>query len=263
LFTIGIAAIVTIIGIFFAINYRYRWRKFRQDLRDEIESHAKLIDTLNVMVNRIEVDAHIHGSILQYVNSERLRLISKCSNLQTFNRALIELYKKTSAELKNMSPTEPYPFVAVLDNANLNAYYTAWRDKMISALNLKSLFASYENGANIDKLLEADTTLNDAVVRGLRNFTMREYITTNNRDKWQFLPDSSCMGEVFPDLDARAIPFCPYNPLTDIEKYIFIKDISSGDMAGIQRYFSRPPQPITTSNPYTISILNIVRYKLA
>jgi hypothetical protein len=34
-------------------------------------------------------------------------------------------------------------------------------------------------------------------------------------------------------------------------------------MAGIQRYFSRPPQPITTSNPYTISILNIVRYKLA
>jgi C1A family cysteine protease len=262
--TWGIADIVSLIFLFFIGNYNYQWRKFRQDLRDEIARHAANIDRLREWISRVEVDAHIHGSILQHVNKERLSLLSECTRLQAFNAALLDLYDKTDEELKTMSPIEPYPFRAVLDNANLDKYYTAWRHKMVEALNLKTLFASYNKGAEIEQLLAEDSNLNRAVVRGLRNFTMREYVTTNNRDKWQFLPDAADMGEVFPDLDARAIPFCPYNPPTGsaLEKYIFIKDITSGDMAGIQRYFTQQPLPISNTNPYAISIINIVRYNL-
>jgi C1A family cysteine protease len=260
----SIAIIATSIGVLFAINYGYHWRKFRQDLRNEIKDHAKKIDHLREWVTGIEIDAHIHGSILQYVNKERLNLISECSRLQAFNAALIELYKKASDDIKNMSPTEPYPFLAILNNANLDRYYTAWQHKMVESVDLKKLFASYNIGQDIHELLENETTLNDTVVRGLRNFTMHEYVTANNRDKWKFLPNLGNMGVVFTDLDSRAIPFCPYNPQNGntLEKYLFIKDITPGDMGGIRRYFSQQPQPVADSNPYAISILNIVRYKL-
>jgi hypothetical protein len=68
-----------------------------------------------------------------------------------------------------------------------------------------------------------------------------------------------------PDLDARAIPFCPYNSQveTTVEKYIFIKDVTDDDLTNIIRFFSQTPLSIADSNPYAISILNIARYNIS
>jgi hypothetical protein len=136
---------------------------------------------------------------------------------------------------------------------------------MADTLDLKDIFAKYDTNCNIEDLIAANEKLNKSVVRGLRNFSMKEYISVNNRDKWQFLPSANKISVIIPDLDARAIPFCPYNTLNVIasEKYIFIKDITSDEMSQINRYFKQEPCAISDSNPYSISILNIIRYNIA
>jgi C1A family cysteine protease len=259
-----IAAIITTIFVFFAANYAYRWRKYRQELRDEIQHHAHNISYLKEQLRGIEIKAHIHGSILCNVYDYKLTLLDECLRLKSFNKSLTELYKICCKEHETMTPSVPYPFIAVLDNDKLDLYYTAWRDKMSNALNLRNIFARYSIEDNLVNIINEDEALNKAITRGLRNFNMREYITMNNRDKWQFLPDVSVMSETIPNLDSRAIPFCTYNTQSDVsyEKYIFIKDVTDKDMSNISRFFSQAPQAIPDSNPYAISILNIVRYKI-
>jgi C1A family cysteine protease len=260
-----ISIISTIVFIGMATDYAYRWRKYRQGLRDEIKAHANKIDVIKEDMHSLDIKAHIHGSILKDMNDYRLVLLKQYDKLKSFNDSLINYNTEVSNELEGMTPTVPYPFRAVLDNKKLDLYYTAWRNKMADTLDLKDIFAKYDTNCNIEDLIAANEKLNKSVVRGLRNFSMKEYISVNNRDKWQFLPSANKISVIIPDLDARAIPFCPYNTLNVIasEKYIFIKDITSDEMSQINRYFKQEPCAISDSNPYSISILNIIRYNIA
>lgn len=257
----GISSMVSI-GIICA--YRYKWRKFRQDLRDEIQIHANRINRLELKRTNQKIKAHIYGTILRETEQYRLALFSNFQTLKKFNKAWLKLFEKVKDKLREMTPIVPYPFLAVLQNDLLDDYYSTWRHKMTDSINLTSIFASFSTGEELSKILQNDENLNTAVVRGLKNFSMKEYISRQNPGKWQFLPNKASMAEVIPDLDYRAIPFCPYNDQIDnsIEKYIFVKGITQAEMINISRYFSQAPMPISDSNPYSISVLNVVRYNL-
>lgn len=244
--------------------YSYNWRKFRQELRDDIQSHANRIDKLAQRKFDQEIKAHIYGTVLQQTEQYRLNLYSKFQTLKKFNKAWLNFYDKIKSDQREMTPKVPYPFLAVLENDLLEVYYTTWRDKMADSIDLQSIFESFANGLELNQIIQSNQNLNDTVFRGLRHFSMKEYVTRQNLNKWQFLPDVANMAEVIPDLDSRAKPFCPYNNLTDntIEKYIFIKDITQDEMSNISRYFSQSPMPISGTDPYSISVLNIVRYNL-
>lgn len=258
------AGAVTAIGVIFALDYAYRWRKYRQDLRDEIQHHASNVDYLRESNARLAIDAHIHGTILQQVNKERLSLMAECTRLQAFNASLVQLYQEASEAQRSMTPSVPYPFRAVLDNPALDRYYAAQSGALVGAIDLHTLFANYTKGDNIATLLENDNALNCALISGLQGFTMRAYIVGNNQNQWPFLPGTNNIGQVVPDLDARAIPFSPYTPSQQnpMEKYIFIAGVQPADMNDIRRFITPAPQPVDGSNPYAISLLTISRFDI-
>lgn len=252
--------------VFFGLigAYSYRWRRFRQNLRDEIQNHADRINRLQQKKFSHDINAHIYGTILRETERYRLNLIGKYQLLKKFNRAWLNVYERVKREHKNMTPVASYPFMTVLENDLLDRYYAKWRDKMVGAIDLDSIYSEFSNGAELEDILRSNQPLKKTIMRGLRNFSMKEYIARQDPLKWQFLPDTAKMAEVIPDLDTRAIPFCPYNNQTDntLEKYIFVKDISQDEMNGITRYFTQSPMPVRNSDAYTISILNTVRYNL-
>ncbi|MCM1071600.1 MAG: C1 family peptidase [[Clostridium] fimetarium] len=258
------AALATLVFVILLGAFSFNWRNFRQNLRDEILGHAANIDRVRMEKTRTDIQSHIHGSILRDVEDYRLALSSDYQTLCEFNRAWIELYDKTVERVRAMSPAVPYPFLAVLDNRLLDRYYTAWKEKMDKALDFKTVYAKFATNRGLEEIVESDEALNSAVVRGLKNFSMKEYVTLSQPGKWQFLPDSAKISEVIPDLDARATPFCPYDAQGDdaVEKYIFVKDINRDDMNGILPYFSKAPMAVAGNDPYSISILNVVRYNL-
>lgn len=264
LWTWIVAALATLLfcGLFGAFSFH--WRRHRQNLRDEILKHAGRVDSLRLEKASLDVKAHIHGTVLRDVEDFRLSLFSDYQTLREFNQAWINLYDRTVEDTRSMSPIVPYPFLAVLDNNLLDSYYTAWKEKMEKSIDFKSVYSAFANREDLGKIIEENETLNAAILRGLRNFSMKEYVTRQHPGKWQFLPDTAKVSEVIPDLDARATPFCPYDPEGDeaVEKYIFVKDITRDDMNGILPYFSQAPLSVASNDPYSISILNVVRYNL-
>lgn len=260
----GIAAILTL--LFFGVlgAFEFRWRKYRQELRDEINSHAEEIDRIQKKKKSLDIKAYIHGSILTQIEEYRTWLLTEYHKLQLFNSQLGTLYEEAKNEQEAMTPTVSYPFLAVLENHLLDRYYSIWKTKMGDSLNWKSVFDSYSIDSDLSRLIHDNPSLNSAVMRGLQNFSMKEYVTLSNSGKWQFLPDNSRMSEVIPDLDYRAKPFSPYKPQNEDmeEKYIFVKDIKHDEMKDIMPFFSKSPMPISTNDPYSISILNIVRFNI-
>lgn len=259
-----ITVISSLVSMGILCAYRYKWRKFRQDLRDDIQNHANRVNRLELRKTNQEIKAHIYGTVLRETEQYRLNLFSQFQTLKRFNREWLKLFEKVKEEQREMTPIVPYPFLAVLENNLLDVYYTTWHHKMVDSINLTSIFSSFVNGLELSQILQSDQDFNNAVVRGLKNFSMKEYITRQNPGKWQFLPNTASMADVIPDLDSRATPFCPYNNHTDnsIEKYIFVKDITQDEMNNISRYFSQAPMPISDSDPYSISVLNVVRYNI-
>lgn len=244
--------------------YGFRWRKFRQDLRDEIQNLALRISTLQEQKTNIGIQAHIHGTILREMGKYRDGLQSQYQILKHFNSSWIDMYNEIKMGQRLMTPSVPYPFLAVLDNDSLDRYYLIWRNKMLNSLDLKSIFAEFSDKHDINLIIKNNSSLTNTIVRGLKGFSMKEYVNRQDSGKWQFLPDSAKISEVIPNLDSRAKPFCPYNSQIDntLEKFIFIKDITQEDMKGIIPYFSQAPRPIRANNPYSICIVNIIRYNL-
>lgn len=135
---------------------------------------------------------------------------------------------------------------------------------ILEAIDLHTIFAEYTDNDNLEDIIAGNDALNRAIMRGLKGFGMKEYITRQNIGRWLFLPDNTSVARVIPDLDARALPFCPYYDAADRPrgKYIFVNGITQDETASISRYFTQAPMPVSTSSPYSISILDVVRYDL-
>lgn len=242
--------------------FGYKWRMYRQVLRDEIQRISNIIGSYFAEQDSLWLKAHLHGTILREVEDFRSELRSRCKQIHAFNDFWIKIYEDTRIEIETMTPAVSYPFLAILENRLLDNYYIVWKSKFLSAIDFDALFKVFSQCSDFKLIIKQDKTLNRAIVRGLKDFSMKEYVKMQNNAKWQFLPDSHKISEIIPDLDYRATPFCHYNLQNScsIEKYIFIKDISQEEMKDFLRYCSQTPLIVNDEDPYSISILNIVRY---
>lgn len=257
------AGVVSIGTLIYLSTLVYRYKVYRQCLRDEIQEASKEIDRLKTEKEQLAIKVHVNGRIIQGVNGLKGELQSKLNKMKAFDANLIKMYKKAKKQLASMSPEVPYPFMAILSNDLLDNYYVFWKGKMISAVDVKSLLNDYSVDDDFDEVINNNQDLESAVMRGLKDFSMREYISRSNLDKWQFLPQETNLSEVIPDFDSRGIPFCPYNlQLQGVEKYILLKDVSLEDMSLLNTYFQQAPQPIRIGDPDTITILNTIRYDI-
>lgn len=258
-----LAGVVSAATLIYLSTLVYRYKTYRQRLRDEIQEASKEVDRLKAEKEQLPIKVHVNGRIIQCVNGLKGELQSKLNKMKAFDANLIKTYKKAKKQLSSMSPEVPYPFMAILSNGLLDGYYSIWKNKMLSAVDVKSLLDGYSVDDNFDEIINNNQDMVSAVMRGLKGFSMREYISRSNQDKWQFLPQETNLSEVIPDFDSRGIPFCPYNlPLQGVEKYILLKDASSEDMSRLKTYFQQAPQPIPIDDPDSMTILNTIRYDI-
>lgn len=258
-----LASVVSFGSLIYLGSLAYRYKVYRQGLRDEIQEASKVVDWLKAEKEQIAIKTHINGKIIQDVTRLKGEMQSKLNTMKAFDANLIKLYKKAKDQLSSMSPEVPYPFVAILSNNLLDGYYAIWKDKMLSAVDVKSLLNGYSVDDDFDEVIDSNQSLEQAVMRGLKGFSMREYISRSNPNKWQFLPQTTNLSEVIPDFDSRGIPFCPYNlTLEGVEKYIFLKDVSNEDMSLLNTYFQQAPQPVPIDNPDAMTILSTIRYDI-
>lgn len=256
---------------------RFAWdyKKYKKSLNDEIQEYAKRIDSLESSKKSLHIKGYIYGNVLSDLETFKSTLQSKYYKRQNFNTDIVKLYETFNEEVKEMSPQIPYPFIALLTNDLLDKYYNIWKNKMLKKVNLNQIYTEYTamddpNTTDMSDVLITGIMKNDAINntidRGLRGFSMKEYVTLATLNQWQFLPNTvNNMKEVFPDLDQRATPFSPYQPDNTIgmAKYIFINGLEQNQMTTVNQYF--PPQPpmlVNHHNTDMITVLSIVRFRL-
>lgn len=259
-----IFALALVLSLIIIPIYIYRYKQLRQELRDHIQDLAEQLGRKQLELEALDIQAHIHGTILRLFGKYQLDLQRDYRRLRSFNADIVALYDDTVAALATMTPAVPYPFLAVLDNDRLDRYYEIWKARILGGFDIRDWLRDYNADDGLRSTVDADGRLRDAVDRGLRDFTMRQYLHRDRPDKYQFLPDKTDPGTLLPELDARALPFCPYNSERNsvMEKYLFVPGLTTAEMAVISRHFAQQPMPVATDSPYTVSVLNITRYPL-
>ena len=228
-------------------------------MNDEIQGHSIIVDRFKENKDSLDLKAHINGKIIVDVDGYKVRLRNKKNLISKFNKDIIELYGRTKEELNKMTPAEPYPFTGVLDNENLDRYYNIWSDKMTSAVNLNQMLSIYSLNDDIENMLNNEDVQRE-ILRGIRDFGIKEYLIRKNERSWQFLPNTNNLSDVIKDLDSKAMPFCPYEASCPSAKYLLVKGMVSDDMNSVERYFRQRPTLISTEDPDTISVVNIEWY---
>lgn len=271
---LALTIISTLVSGYFFGRFAWDYKKYKKSLDDEIQEYAKRVDSLDSRKKSLHVKGYIYGNVLSDLETFKSTLQSKYYKRQNFNTDVVKLYETFYDEVKEMSPQIPYPFVALLTNDLLDKYYDIWKCKMLKRVNFNQIYADYTavDGQNISDMSDVLITgiltndaINNTIDRGLRGFSMKEYVTLSSLAQWQFLPNTvNNMKEVFPDLDQRATPFSPYQTenTNAIAKYIFVDGLHQNQMTTVNRFFPQPPMLVDRHNTDMITVLTIVRFKL-
>lgn len=252
----GVSAIVL---IYLIVNYEWKLKLYKQELNDEIQGHSNLNDKYIENIASLDLNSHINGKILNDIDEYKNSLRNKKNLICRFNNHIVELYDRTKDKLVRMTPVEPYPFIGVLMNENLDRYYNRWRDRMISSIDLNNMLSVYDFDSDIEKMLNNEQVRNE-ILRGLNKFGLKEYLNKTDVNRWQFLPNTHNLSDVVQELDSKAMPFCPYEASCMPAKYLLVKGMNSDEMHRVGQYFSQKPSLILTNNPDVISVVNVEWY---
>ncbi|MBD5350412.1 MAG: hypothetical protein HDR89_05980 [Bacteroides sp.] len=260
-----IATSITVL-VFLAAASLFAWRRKvkRQELIDEIQEVARQIDQLRENKRELEIQAHIHGERLKFVGDVKQELALAKQRQRAFNEAVIELYDDARKRLDEMTPVVPYPFLTIVRNDCLSDYFGRWKDRMVGALNFNALVRAYTNDVDLLEMIATHPDVRRSIERGLVGFSMREYLSRTDPNRWQFLPSDNNQAVVLPNLDQRATPFCPYaNRVTAAPaKYLFVNSLDQQYMSTVRRWFQHSPMPVGLADPDSIYLLTVVRYNL-
>lgn len=259
----GLTSFVTLLLIITISRFAWLRKMLRQKLIDEIQAEARDIERLNGQLRKVGIQGHIHSEILKSLGEIKYELASACEKQSAFNGELIQLYRHTQTELQEMTPEVPYPFIAVIQNSYLDSYYTQWREKMLSALDFSEMVKRYTTGSPLLAEFVNNQGLRDQINRGLRGFSMSQYLVRTDVNKWRFIPTHN-LSDVLQDLDLRATPFCPYSQEvnTPWAKYLFVSGLTASDQSKIRPWFQQPPLCVDSPDADSLYLLSIARYQL-
>lgn len=260
----GASAISSLILLACISKFSWEYKRKKQELLDELKSYAQRVDELTAEKASLPIMGHIYGVMLRGINTLKLNLQSHYFKRQAFNADVVKLYDELKDDMKTMSPKVSYPFLALLTNEDLSRYYDVWRDTMLRHTDLEAMYNLYCDYQDIHQAVNKDISLTETILRGLRGFSMLQYVVKTSDNQWQFLPSDNQMSVVIPNIDQRATPFCPYRPKigNSVAKYIFVQGIGQDVMSMLNNYFAQAPMAIATHDADMITILNIVRFDI-
>lgn len=168
--------------------------------------------------------------------------------------------------MESMTPEVPYPFLAILSNDQLDAYFAQWRDPLARGLNIQTVAGKYKSDDNLESLIESDEAFNQRIRRGLRGFSMRNFVVPNGQNQYVFLPAGQNIDNIFRDLDQRAVPFCQFGyQQMGYAKYLFIENaagLTPSEVQSINRNFGQAPSRVDTNEKNAIRLLTISTFDI-
>lgn len=224
---LSISAII-IAFLFFYYPYRMRKkRRLKEDLEQEIISWGVLIDKNDKQLSELRLKMHIHGMFLDKLFDINDSLNNKHSIMQSFNGNLQTWYEELKHEVKEMDASTKSPFISLISNEVLDAYFEKNRQNIAKELYLSDFINGYEVSEEgiIKFKKELKTSIINSISALITDFKVYSHIAKSKNYPYldntyanydRLLPELNEKSKVFLRLTAEAVNETPH-------KVIFIR----------------------------------------
>ncbi len=265
-YTFSALTLMIVAFIVLYIPYRRARRKMlERELMREINRLTDRRTGLEREQQVLPVKLHLAGAFLEQYNTLRNQLMSKYNCMKAFVGNLNLWLDAEQKSIRNMNSESRLPFVAVLDNATLDEYFTASAKQVTSNIHLADFF-NRNYPLTEDGIVQFWHELNEEVkrelMRELDGFTMYKYVL--NQEHYPFVGRNVEVAHLLPKLSVRSKTFVPwhqYDAPTPELKYLMLhleNDIEERNWkARTVSYFQSKPQTLSIDSQFKLILVEV------
>lgn len=229
---------------------------------------------LGLYQDKLNIRMFMPWLVVRRLSDSQNKLTQKYQMMVAFTNNLREWYDVERNKVSTMNPETRTPFISLLTNDALDAYYDKYAQDITGGLRLSTLF---HRGFSLEDeaIVQFQTDLKNAIIGkledSLKEFTVYRYLT--GKSKFEFarkmegsidkmLSDLERKSAVFVRIGAAANDFDAVNSATRLMMSFDIEDDITTWNEKFAKNFTLPPFQLRIPSPFKLSFLQMKRYPL-
>lgn len=280
-FVVLLAAGVIIVGLWWFFNNKAK--------KAILEDHSEVNETLEqyqhqrtrgdgtnlgLYLDKLNIRMYMPWLVVRKMADSQNKLTQKYQMMVSFTNNLREWYQLESKKVATMNPETRTPFISLLSNETLDAYYEKNAEEITRGLHLSTLFHQgfgLEDAAIVQFQNQLKTAIIGKLEESLKGFTVYRYITGKSQFEFtrkmdstidKMLSDLERKSAVFVRIGAAANDFDAINSVTRLLMSCDIEDDLGAWNSQFARNFTSTPFHLRIPSPFKLSFLQMRRYPL-
>ncbi len=263
-----ISVITLVLALVLFVILRIRRRKDLEALYDkQYKELCREINELEEFINFLKARYRIVGKMLDELFLINTKVKNRCSALQHYILNLKEWYKNTCEAHAKMQAKSKAPFVSLIKNDLLDAYFNSSKESIIKEHNLWRFIDNYEASEDGIVYVQRDIkqSLLEKISKFFESFSIADYII--NLKEASYYPylghDFADICSLFEDLERKSELFVRYNLLDeacDNRKVIFIHAEDESQLETFERQIQDAITNVSvvqSSSPYKLVMFRL------
>ncbi len=213
--------------------------------------------------------------VIRRLSEYQDRLTQKYQVMVAYTNNLHEWYEVEKKKVAAMSPETRTPFISLLSNEALDAFFDKHADEVTRGLRLSALF-NQGFGLEDEAIVKFQNQLKNRIIGtledSLKDFTVYRYLTGKSQFEFarkmedsidKMLTDLERKSAVYVRIGAAANDFSAINSSTRLLMSYDIEDDLATWNEQFARNFSTPPFHLRIPSPFKLSFLQMKRFPLS
>lgn len=280
-YLIAIATSLIIIGFwcYSHIKERKAIMKEYAEINAQLEEYEHLrrhgdASNLGLYLDKLNIRMFMPWLVVRKLSDSQYKLTQKYQMMVAFTNNLKEWYDVECNKVSTMTPETRTPFISLLTNETLDAYYERNAEEITRGLRLSTLFHQ-GFGIEDEAIVQFQNKLKNTIIAtlddSLSDFSVYKYITGQSRFEFarpvdgsveKMLSELERKSAVYVRIGASANDFDAINSVTRLMMSYDIEDDLTTWNEQFAKNFTIPPFQLRIPSPFKLSFLQMKRYPL-
>ncbi len=265
LILIGFCALVTIVLLMWLAVWNHNFKQLDRNLKEEIEDVSQDAADISRRMTVAHLKMHMAGMVVDKQSMMQNQLKSKYYAMKSYVGNLRVWYDEEIEKIKEVPELSRMPFISLLSNDVLDAYFDRNKDKLTEGIKLSEMFkTSYSNSdESIIRFKNAfKQSIVDELFKSLNGFSIYEY-TTGNQSYAYLSSTRRTIGEMMAQMDMRSQVFIrDYCQANDSQKSLLFVDARQLEMQQelqdtCNNHFTNPPLLAHINSPFKLILFKV------
>lgn len=204
-------------------------RKLEQLLDEEIQSLSRRLGEVEKQHARLKIRSFVAGMVIDGLANLSTNLYALRNSMRSYINNLAVWYEEENASINDMRPDEHVPFLTVLDNATLDAYFEQHKEELTRNIRLyECLHGEYE--IDDEKIFNFKNKLKQKVLvqlaAAVRDFNIYDHVAGLQRYDFLKAQSQGDLNHLVQQLDNYSEPFLQEFNSLPTQKNFFVRNIT-------------------------------------